>query len=193
MHLTLFALALATSPVAQVVQPPPQAPPEAVAARVITPASLLSGSRLTIHLGLRTRGVTPANAALTFSRLLGDLRDSLHRTRVGDPPLPIEIRSLLPTGTGEVSSGKEYEMSLSLTLGAEALPQFLQVLDHLTTASVSVSDLRFGVEGGLTDLADQMLRAAADSGAGPPSTGSTLVKLGRLALLILAIRREVTR
>src|SRR6478735_8775617 len=113
MHLTLFVLALSASPVPQVVQPPPQAPPETAAAHVAIPASFLPTDRLAIRLGLRTRGVGPANAALTFSRLLGDLRDSLHRTRAGDPPLPIEIKSLLPMSTVEDRRGKEYELSLS--------------------------------------------------------------------------------
>ena len=54
-----------------------------------------------------------------------------------------------------------------------------------------LSDLRLTAEGELTDLADQMLRAAADTGAGPPTAGSTVGKLSRLALLLLAIRREV--
>ena len=189
MHLTLFALALAVSPVAQVVQPPPQAPPETVTTPVAIPTD---AGRLSIRLGLRTRGVTPANAALTFSRLLGDLRDSLHRTRAGDPPLPIAIKSLLPTSTVEDRQGKEYELSLSLTLGPDALPQLLQVLDKLASGTVSVSDLRIGAEGELSALADQMLRAVADTGAAPPSTGSTLGKLGRIALILLAIRREVT-
>jgi hypothetical protein len=190
MYLTLFVSVLAVLPEQQVVQPPPLAPPETVAAPVAAPAP---AGRLSIRLGLRTRGVTPANAALTFSRLLGDLRDSLHRTRAGDPPLPIAITSMLPTGIGDDRKGKEYELSLSLTLGPDALPQFLQVLDHLATGNVSVSDLRLGTEGGLSELADQMLRAATDSGAVSPANGSTLMKLGQLALLFFAIRREVTR
>ena len=191
MHLTLFLLAV--SPFTQIVQPPPLAPPETVAAPVVIPAPTIPDGRLTLWLGLRTRGVTPANAALTFSRLLGDLRDSLHRTRAGDPPLPIEIKSLLPTSTVEDRHRKEYELSLSLTLGPDALPQFLQVLDKLATGTVSVSDLRLGAEGELSTLADQMLQAAADTGAGSRSTGSTLGKLSRIALILLAIRREVAR
>jgi hypothetical protein len=191
MHLTLFVLTLAVSPDPQVVQPPPQAPPpESSAVVVPTPAP---AGRLSIRLGLRTRGPSPANAALTFSRLLGDLRDSLHRSRTGDPPLPIEIKSLVPTGTGDDRKGKEYELSLSLTLGPDALPQFLQVLDHLASGTVSVSDLRLGAEGELTDLADQMLRTVADSGATSTSVGSTVGRLGRLALLLFAIQREVKR
>jgi len=193
MHLTLFVLALSVSPDPQVVQPPPQAPPETAAAPVAIPSSLLPTDHLSIRLGLRTRGVTPANAALTFSQLLGDLRDSLHRTRAGDPPLPIEIKSLLPMSTVEDRRGKEYELSLALTLGPDALPQFLQLLDRLASGNVTVSDLRLGAEGELSELAAQMLRAAADTGASAPSTGSTIGKLSRLALLILAIRREVRR
>jgi hypothetical protein len=193
MHLTLFVLALSVSPDPQVVQPPPQAPPETVAAPVAVPIPSMHNSRLSIRLGLRTRGVTPANAALTFSQLLGDLRDSLHRTRGTDPPLPIEIKSLLPTGTAEDRQGKEYELSLSLTLGPDALPQFLQVLDKLASGTVSVSDLRLGAEGEISELASQMLQAAADTSGSSRSVGSTIGKLSRLALLILAIRREVTR
>ena len=188
MYLTLFVSVLAVLPDQQVVQPPPQAPPAESIAPTLPPEG-----RLTIRLGLRTRGPGPANAALTFSRLLGDLRDSLHRTRAGDPPLPIEIKSMLPTGGADDQKGKEYELSLALTLGPESFPHFLQVLDHLTSGNVTVSDLRLGAEGGLSELADQMLRAATDSGAVSPSTGSTLMKLGQLALLFFAIRREVTR
>ena len=193
MHLTLFVLALGLSPDPQVVQPPPQAPPETIAASLLLPAAAPPAGRLSIRLGLRTRGPSPANAALTFSRLLGDLRDSLHRSRAGDPPLPIAITSLVPTGSGDDRKGKEYELSLSLTLGPDALPQFLQVLDHLASGAVAVSDLRLGAEGELTDLADQMLRTVADSGAAPSSVGSTVGRLGRLALLLFAIQREVKR
>ncbi|MEO6067646.1 MAG: hypothetical protein ABIQ41_06665 [Gemmatimonadales bacterium] len=184
MHLSLFALAITILPAAQVAQPPPApAPTESV---VVRPAG-----RLAIRLGLRTRGPSPANAALTFSRLLGDLRDSLGRSRAADPALPIEIRSLLPTASEGDRRGKEYELSLALTLGPDALPTFLQVLDHLASGSVTVSDLRLGAEGELTELADQMLQAAADSGTGPPAVGGTIGRLGRLALLLLAIRKEV--
>ena len=187
MHLTLFALALVSLPVS----PTPQAPVEPRSPPVMAGEVERPPGRLSIRLGLRTRGPSPSNAALTFSRLLGDLRDSLHRSRAGDLPPSIEIKSLLPTGAGDDRKGKEYELSLSLTLGPEALPQFLQVLDHLASGAVSVSDLRLTAEGELTDLADQMLRAAADTGAGPPTAGSTVGKLSRLALLLLAIRREV--
>ena len=187
MHLTLFALALVSPPVTPTPQTPvePRSPP-VVAAEVERPPG-----RLALHLTLRTRGPSPANAALTFSRLLGDLRDSLYRSRAGDPPPPIEIKSLLPTGAGDDRKGKEYELSLSLTLGPEALPQFLQVLDHLASGAVSVSDLRLTAEGELTNLADQMLRTVADSGGGGRGPGATVGRLGRLALLLLAIRRDL--
>lgn len=186
MHLTMFALGLALFPAPQVAQPPPPAPQAAPESTAHRPTG-----RLAVRLGLRTRGPSPANAALTFSRLLGDLRDSMGRSRAAHAPLPIEIRSLLPTENEADRKGKEYELTLALTLGPDALPQFLQVLDHLASGTVTVSDLRLGAEGELTELADQMLRAAADTGTGPPSTGSTVGKLSRLALLLLAIRREV--
>ena len=184
MHLTLFALAITILPAPQVAQPPPSpAPTESVAPH--------RAGQLAIRLGLRTRGPSPANAALTFSRLLGDLRDSLGRSHGTDPPLPIEIRSMLPTSGEGDGKGKEYELSLAISLGPDALPTFLQVLDHLASGDVTVSDLRLGAEGELTDLADQILKTAADSGIAPPSGGSKVGRLARLALLLLAIRREV--
>jgi hypothetical protein len=186
MHLPLFMLALVSPPATLSPQTPvdPRSPP-VVAAEVERPPG-----RLAIHLALRTHGPSPANAALTFSRLLGDLRDSLGRSRTSDSTLAIVIRSLLPTANTGNGNGKEYELSLSLTLGPEALPTFLQVLDHLASGTVSVSDLRLGADGELSELADQMLQAVADSGGGG-GTGRTIGRLGRLALLLLAIRREV--
>lgn len=181
---TLFALAITLLPAAQVAQPPPaQAPAESLAA---PPAG-----QLAIRLGLRTRGPSPANAALAFSRLLGDLRDSLGRPRSTDSTLAIEIRSLLPTTARTDRRGKEYELSLAVTLGPDALTRFLQVLDHLASGSVTVTDFRLGAEGESTDLADQILQAVADSGTGAPAASATMGRLGRLALLLLAIRREV--
>ena len=178
MHQAFFALVFALPSAAQVAQPPPApAPTQSVAPH--------HAGRLVVQLGLRTRGPSPANAALTFSRLLGDLRDSLGRSRAVDSALPIELRSLLPA-----PSGKEYDLSLTVTLGPDALPQFLQVLDHLASGPVRVTDLRFGADGDLTGLAGQMLQAVGDS-AGPPSAGRALGRLGELALLVLAIRREV--
>ena len=182
MHLTLFALVVALSQSPQVAQPPPTAPPESLTPR---PAG-----RLAVRLGLRTKGESPANAALTFSRLLGDLRDSLARSRTADSALAIQIRSLVPA-PGEGRGDKEYDLSLALTLGPDALPRFVQVLDHLASGRVTVTDLRLGAEGELSELANQMLQAAADTSAGPPTGGSTIGKLSRLALLLLAIRREV--
>ncbi len=187
MQLALFALALVSLPATPTPQTPvePRSPP-VVAAEVERPPG-----RLAIRLGLRTRGPSPANAALTFSRLLGDLRDSLGRSRTVDSALAIEIRSLLPTASAADRTGKEYELSLALTLGPDALPRFIQILDHLASGRVTVTDLRLGAEGELTELAAQMLQAAADSGVGPPSGGRMVGRLGRLALLLLAIRREV--
>lgn len=186
MHLTLFALGVLLFPAPQVAQPPPPAVQEMPESTAHHPAG-----RLAVRLGLRTRGPSPANAALTFSRLLGDLRDSLGRSRPRDSALAIEIRSLLPTEGSTDRKGKEYELSLALTLGPDALPVFLQVLDHLASGTVTVADLRLGAEGELTDVAEQMLHAAADTGAGHRAGGSTVGKLSRLALLLLAIRREV--
>ena len=180
MHQTLFALGLILFQTPHVAQPPPpalQAAPESTAHRPT--------GRLAVRLGLRTRGPSPANAALTFSRLLGDLRDSLGRSHAVDSALPIELRSLLPA-----PNGKEYDLSLTVGIGPEALPDLLRVLDHLAAGPVTVTDLRFGAEGDLTALAGEMLQAVADS-AGPPSAGRTLGRLGELALLVLAIRREV--
>ena len=189
MHLTLFALATLVTPAPQVVQPPPQAPPADTAAEAVPEAPV--AARLVVRLGLKTRSVGPANAALTFSRLLGDLRDSMRRSRPADPALAIAIRSLLPTASPEDRRGKEYEVTLSLTIGADALPQVAQVLDRLATGTVAVTDLSIGAEGEIPDLARAMLAAAADSSAGPPPGGSAVSRLGRLALLLLAIRREV--
>ncbi|HET7042729.1 MAG TPA: hypothetical protein VFI13_11945 [Gemmatimonadales bacterium] len=178
MPLTLSVFILAFSLGPQVAQPAPTPVPAESAAR--HPAG-----RLVIRLGLRTRSPSPANAALTFSRLLGDLRDSLGRSRTVDSALPMELRSLLPA-----PNGKEYDLSLTVTLGPEALPQFVQVLDHLASGPVRVTDLRFDTDGLVTGLAGRMLQAVADS-TGPPSAGRTLGRLGQLALLVLAIRREV--
>ena len=161
MQLALFALALVSLPAT----PTPQTPVE--------PRS------------------PPVVAALTFSRLLGDLRDSLGRSRTVDSALAIEIRSLLPTASAADRTGKEYELSLALTLGPDALPRFIQILDHLASGKVKVSDLRLSAEGELTDLADQMLRVVADSGGAPPTGRGTVGRLGRIALILLAIRREV--
>lgn len=183
MHQTLFALVFTLLPAAQVAQPPPAPAPAAAVAPH-------AAARLVLHLGLRTRGPSPANAALTFSRLLGDLRDSLGRSHAVDSALPIEIRSLLPTASRADGRGKEYELSLSVTLGPDALPQFLQVLDHLAAGPVTVTDLRLGADGEVTGLAGEMLQAVTDS-AGPHSGGGTVGRIGRLALLLLAIRREV--
>ena len=187
MHLPLFALALVSLPATPAPQTPvePRSPP-VVAAEVERPPG-----RLAIHLGLRTRGPSPANAALTFSRLLGDLRDSLGRAHTSDSTVAIEIRSLLPTTSGAEHGAKEYELSLSLKLGPDALPAFLQVLDHLASGTVTVSDLRLSADGELSALADQMLRTVADSGGGSGGAERTIGRLGRLALLLLAIRREV--
>jgi hypothetical protein len=187
MHLMLFALALVSPPVTPIPQTPvePRSPP-VVAAEVERPPG-----RLAIHLGLRTRGPSPANAALTFSRLLGDLRDSISRSHTADSALAIEIRSLLPTAGGAEHGAKEYELTLSLKLGPDALPTFLQVLDHLASGTVTVSDLRLSADGDLSELADQMLHTVADSGGGGGSAGRTVGRLGRLALILLAIRREV--
>jgi hypothetical protein len=186
MHLTLFALALASLPVALSPQTPvePRSPP-VLAGEVERPPG-----RLAIRLGLRTRGPSPANAALTFSRLLGDLRDSLGRSHTTDSTLAIEIRSLLPTTSTTDHGTKEYELSLSLELGPDALPTFLQVLDHLASGTVTVSDLRLSADGDLSGLADRMLRTVADSERGG-GAGRTVGRLGRLALILLAIRREV--
>ena len=187
MQLPLFALALVSLPVTPTPQTPvePRSPP-VVAAEVERPPG-----RLAIHLTLRTRGPSPANAALTFSRLLGDLRDSLGRSRATVSTLAIEINSLLPTASPADRGGKEYELSLSLKLGPDALPTFLQVLDHLASGTVTLSNLRLSADGDLSDLADQMLRTVADAGAGPRGAGRTVGRLGRLALLLVAIRREV--
>jgi len=187
MHLTLFALALLSLPAA----PSPQTPVEPRSPPAVAEEGEHPTGRLAIRLGLRTRGPSPANAALTFSRLLGDLRDSLSRSKQPDSALAIEIRSLLPTASGAEHGAKEYELSLSLKLGPDALPTFLQVLDHLASGTVSVSDLRLSADGELSDLADQMLRTVSDSGGGGGGAGRTVGKLSRLALLILAIRREV--
>ena len=187
MHMALCALAVLTSPPAQVVQPPPQAPP-ADSAEVPAPSV---APRLTIRLGLKTRSPGPANAALTFSRLLGDLRDSMHRSRPADSALAIAIRSLLPTASPEDRRGKEYEVTMALTVGPDALPQLVQVLDRLATGTVTVTDLSIGAEGTISGLAQQMLAAAADTASAHSSGGSTVSRLGRLALLLLAIRREV--
>lgn len=187
MHLTLFALAVLVAPAPQVVQPPPQAPP----ADATEATSVSSAPRLTIRLGLRTRSPGPANAALSFSRLLGDLRDSMHRSRPADSALAIAIRSLLPTASPEDRRGKEYEVTMALTIGPDALPQLVQVLDRLATGNVTVSDLSIGAEGTLSGLAQQMLVAATDTVSAHPPGGSTVGRLGRLALLLLAIRREV--
>lgn len=180
---SVFALVLTIGP--QVAQPPPPAAP----ATAESTAPHRAG-HLVVQLGLRTRGPSPANAALTFSRLLGDLRDSLGRSRAVDSALPIELRSLLPTSSATDARGKEYELSLAVTLGPDALPQFLQVLDHLASGPVTVTDLHFGADGELGGLAGQVLQAVSDSGP-PRSGGGTIGRLGRLALLILAIRREV--
>lgn len=187
MHLPLFALALVSLPASPIPQTPvePRSPP-VVAGEVARPPG-----RLAIRLGLRTRGPSPANAALTFSRLLGDLRDSLGRSRPADSTLEIEIRSLLPTPGTSDRQGKEYEISLSLKLGPDALPTFLQVLDHLASGTVTVSDLRLSAYGDLSEVAGQMLQALADSGEEVRGPGRTIGRLSRLALLLLAIRREV--
>jgi hypothetical protein len=189
MHLTLFALAVLVTPPLQVVQPPPQAPP-ADPTELETPST---GPRLTIRIGLTTRSVGPANAALTFSRLLGDLRDSMHRSRPADTTLAIAIRSLLPTASPEDRRGKEYEVKLALTVGPDALPKVVEVLGHLATGSVTVTDLSIGAEGTLPELAQRMLAAATDSSVVAPSASSKLSRLAQLAILLLAIRREVTR
>lgn len=186
---TLFALAILVSPPLQVVQPPPQAPP-ADTTREETPST---APRLVIQLGLRTRSVGPANAALAFSQLLGDLRDSMHRSRPADPALAISIRSLLPTASPEDRRGKEYEVTLALTVGPDALPKVAEVLGHLATGDMTVSDLSIGAEGTLPELAQQLLAAATDSAAVVPGGGSKLSRLAQWALLFLAIRREVTR
>ena len=187
MQLPLFALALVSLPASPIPQTPVESrSPPVVAGEVARPPA-----RLAIHLGLRTRGPSPANAALTFSRLLGDLRDSLGRSHTTDSTLAIEIRSLLPTASAADHRGKEYELSLSLKLGPDALPTFLQVLDHLASGTVTVSDLRLSADGALSELADQMLHTVADSGGGGGGAGHTVGRLGRLALLLLAIRREV--
>ena len=187
MHLTLFALALVSLPASPIPQTTvePRSPP-VVAEEVERPPG-----RLEVRLGLRTRGPSPANAALTFSRLLGDLRDSIGRSHTADTALAIEIRSLQPTASAGGHSDKEYELSLSLKLGPDALPTFLQVLDHLASGTVTVSDLRLSADGELSALADQILQAVADSGGGGGGAGRTVGRLGRLALLLLAIRREV--
>lgn len=176
MHLTLFALGMVLFQTPRVAQPPPDA---------VAPA------RLVVRLGLKTRSPGPANAALAFSRLLGDLRDSMHRSRPADSALAIAIRSLLPTASPEDRRGKEYEVTMALTVGPDALPQLVQVLDRLATGTVAVTDLSIGAEGTLSDLAAQMLAAAADTATERPPGGSTVTRLGRLALLLLAIRREV--
>ena len=185
MHLTLFTLALLSLPAAASPQTPvePRSPP------VVAGEGGHPSGRLAIRLGLRTRGPSPANAALTYSTLLGDLRDSLGRSNRSDSSLAIEIRSLLPTASGAEHGAKEYELSLAITLGPDALPQFLQVVDHLASGGVSVSDLRLSADGELSDLADRMLRTVSDSGGG--GAARTVGKLGRLALILLAIRREV--
>ena len=184
MHLTLFVLGLALFPAPQVAQPPP-APATAESAET-APAA-----RLALRLGLRTRSPGPANAALAFSRLLGDLRDSLHRSRPADSALAIAIRSLLPTASPEDRRGKEYEVTMTVAVGPEALPALVQVLDRLASGTVTVSELSIGAEGTLSDLAQQMMATLADTGAARPPGGSTVSRLGRLALLLLAIRREV--
>jgi hypothetical protein len=187
MHLTLFTLALVSLPVTLSPQTPvePRSPP------VVTGEVERPPGRLAVHLTLRTRGATPANAALTFSRLLGDLRDSVGRSHAADSTLAIEIRSLLATANPDQHGGKEYELTLALKLGPDALPTFLQVLDHLASGTVTVSDLRLSADGDLSELADQMLQTVADSGGGGGGAGRTVGRLGRLALLLLAIRREV--
>ena len=185
MHLTLFVLGLSLFPAPQVAQPPPQAPP---ADSAETPAS---PPHLTIRLGLKTRSPGPANAALTFSRLLGDLRDSMHRRRPADSAVAIAIRSLLPTASPEDRRGKEYEVQLALTAGPDVLPALAQVLDRLATGTVTVTDLSIGAEGTFPALAQQMLAAASDSAIAAPQGSSTISRLGRLALILLAIRREV--
>lgn len=189
MHHTLFALAILVSPPLQVVQPPPLAPPADSTEGEATPAA----ARLTIQLGLKTRSVGPANAALTFSRLLGDLRDSVHRTRPADQALAIAVHSLLPTASPEDRRGKEYEVKLALTVGPDAFPRVVEVLGHLAAGEVTVTDLSIGAEGALPELAQRMLAAAADTTIIAPAGSSKLTRLAQLALLFLAIRREVSR
>lgn len=189
MHLTCFALAVLVSPPPQVVQPPPQAPP-ADSTEQEAPSV---DARLTIRIGLKTRSLGPANAALTFSRLLGDLRDSMHRSRLADPALAITVRSLLPTASPEDRRGKEYEVKLAVTVGPDALPRVAEVLGSLATGDVTVTDLSIGAEGTLPELAQRMLAAATDSSVVAPAGNSRLSRLAQLAILLLAIRREVTR
>lgn len=186
MHLALFALAFASPEAVQEPVPPP--------AEVSTPAPearARSPGLLTIHLGLRTRSSGPANAALTFSKLLGDLRDSLRRSRTADTSLAIALRTMTPAQTPPDRRGAEYDLTLEIGIGPDGFPRLAEVLERLAAGPVSVTEFRLGATPELDALATQMLGLAADSAQAAVGGARTVQRLGQLALLFLAIRREV--
>src|SRR5688572_2050255 len=187
MHLALYALAFASPEAVQ----EPAAPPPAVVSTPAPEARARSPGLLVVHLGLRTRSSGPANAALTFSRLLGDLRDSLRRSRNADTALAIALRTMTPAPTQPDRRGAEYDLTLEIGIGPDGFPRLAEVLERLAAGPVSVTEFRLGATPELDDWAKQMLSLAADSAQAAVGGARTVERLGQLALLFLAIRREV--
>lgn len=181
MHLAVFALLLTQSPL----PPPPatgsRAPP------AVVPGT--SSSRLVVKVALRARGSGASNAAMRLSALLVALSDSLREPTATDSTPGIALERFGPEAGGD---GKAFEARVAVSLTPRAFPKLVALLGVLATGDrVELTDLRLGGDDPVATLADQMVRSAVDSGIATATARSTGSKLASLALLLLAIRREV--
>jgi len=185
MHLTLFALALVALPSTT----PAQVEPTAVSA---IPAGLLAG-HLEIRLGFRARGPTPSGAALEVGSLLAALRDSLRGRRFGDSAVQMALRSLAPAPV-KTDSATGYDATIALTVGATELPRLPELLATLAAAGpVAVSDVQVKLEPTPPPYAALLAQAVAASEQERLTLPAIGGKIGTIALIILAIRRELRR
>jgi hypothetical protein len=186
MHLSLFAIAVAVLP-----HPPtPQVEPRSATSDLASP--LLAG-HLEIRLRFRARGPTPSGAALEVGTLLTVLRDSLRGRQFGDPSTQLALRSLVPAASQTDSVGG-FDATISLTVGATELPRLAELFGALAAAGpVSVSDVQVKVEPGPVPYAALLALATGQEDREPSALPSIGGKVGTIALILLAIRRELRR
>ena len=185
MHLTLFALAFALLP-----HPPlPQVEP---AATLPHPAGLRAG-HLEIRLGFRARGPTASGAAVEVGRLLGALRDSLRGEQFADSAVGIALRSLTPAPSPG-DSASAFDATISLAVVPSELPRLPELLATLAKAGpVEVSDVQVKLGPDPAPYAALLAQAVAESERARLTIPSIGGKVGTIALVILAIRRELRR
>ena len=189
MNLSLFALALVS--LHPVVVAPPQEDTPVVAA---PSASARLPGHLEIRIDFRARGPTASAAALEVSTLLATLRDSLRDRRFGDSSLQLGLRALTPAPNPRNDPEQAFDAAITLTLGAGELPRLPELLAALTAAGpVAVSDVQVKFDQDPLPYAGLLAQAVAASEQQRLSLPSIGGKVGTIALILLAIRREFLR